>query len=214
MKKIIIMLMACATVSFFACNKGKKNSDNPFFSDYTTPFKVPPFDKIDTTHFMPAFIEGMKQQNDEITKIVNNTEAPTFDNTILPFDKSGLLLTKVSNVFFNLTESTTNEQIQAIERKIMPMYSKHSDEIFMNAKLFERIKTVYENRNEMKLDDQQIRVVEKYFRDFERLGANLPKDKQEELKKINEELSLLSTKFGENLLAENKNFKMVIAPGC
>ncbi len=210
MKKIIIMLMACATVSFFACNKGKKNSDNPFFSDYTTPFKVPPFDKIDTTHFMPAFVEGMKQQNEEIAKIVNNTEAPTFDNTILPFDKSGLLLTKVSNVFFNLTESTTNEQIQAIERKIMPMYSKHSDEIFMNAKLFERIKTVYEKRNEMKLDEQQIRAVEKYFRDFERLGANLPKDKQEELKKINEELSLLSTKFGENLLAENKNFKMVV----
>jgi len=210
MKKIIFMLMALATMVFFSCKNDKKTSDNPFFSDYDTPFKVPPFDKIDTTHFMPAFIEGMKQQNEEIDKIINNSDSPTFDNTVLPFDKSGLTLTKVSYVFFNLTESTTNEQIQAIERKVSPMLSNHNDEIFMNAKLFERIKAVYEKRNDMKLDDQQIRVVEKYYRDFERLGANLPKDKQDSLKKINEELSTLTTKFGENLLAENKNFQMVV----
>ncbi|MFA5195303.1 MAG: peptidase M3, partial [Bacteroidales bacterium] len=208
MKKTLIM-MALAAIIFGACNS-KKANDNPFFSDYDTPFKVPPFDKIDTTHFMPAFEEGMKQQNEEIDKIVNNSEAPTFDNTILPFDKSGYLLSKAAYVFFNLTESTTNERLQAIEREISPRFSKHNDEIYMNAKLFERIKAVYEKRKEMNLDEQQIRAVEKHYRDFERLGANLPKDKQEELKKINEELSTLTTKFGENLLAENKNFQMAI----
>ncbi|HNW90176.1 MAG TPA: M3 family metallopeptidase, partial [Bacteroidales bacterium] len=210
MKKISIMLMALATVVFVACNRGEKTSDNPFFSDYTAPFKVPPFDKIDTTHYMPAFLEGMKQHDAEIQSIINSKEEPTFENTVLAYDKSGLLLTKVANVFFNIAQANTNEQIQAIERKISPMLSKHNDDISMNEKLFSRVKTVYDKRNEMKLDSQQVRVVEKYYRDFVRLGANLPKDKQDSLKKINADLATLSLKFGENLLNENKDFQMVI----
>ncbi len=210
MKKFIFMFMALTTLAFFSCKNDKKTSDNPFFSDYKTPFQVPPFDKIDTTDYMPAFEEGMKQHDAEIQAIINSKDEPTFENTILAYDKSGLLLTKVANVFFNIAQAHTNEQLQAIERKISPMLSKHNDDISMNEKLFSRVKTVYDKRNEMKLDSQQVRVVEKYYRDFVRLGANLPKDKQDSLKKINADLATLSLKFGENLLNENKDFQMVI----
>ena len=203
--------MAAIVVLFAACkNKKSKNSDNPFLSEYTTPFQVPPFDKIDTSHYMPAFLEGMKQQNAEIDSIINNPAEPTFENTILAYDKSGKLLTKVNNVFFAITEANTDEKIQLIARDVNPLLSKHYDEIGMNEKLFKRIKTIYDKRKDIKLDEQQIRVIEKYYRDFERLGANLTKDKQEELKKINAELSMLELQFGDNLLAENKSFKLVI----
>jgi len=206
-----ILIMAAIVVLFAACkNKKSKNSDNPFLSEYTTPFQVPPFDKIDTSHYMPAFLEGMKQQNAEIDSIINNPAEPTFENTILAYDKSGKLLTKVNNVFFAITEANTDEKIQLIARDVNPLLSKHYDEIGMNEKLFKRIKTIYDKRKDIKLDEQQIRVIEKYYRDFERLGANLTKDKQEELKKINAELSMLELQFGDNLLAENKNFKLVI----
>ncbi|NTW32778.1 MAG: M3 family metallopeptidase, partial [Bacteroidetes bacterium] len=212
MKKNAIMLIISSIVVFSACNNSKKekNTKNPFFSEYETPFKVPPFDKIDTSDYMPAFIEGMKQHDAEIDSIINNKEEPTFENTVLAYDKSGKLLTKISNVFFNITEANTNDQIQAIARKLNPLLSKHNDDISMNENLFKRIKVVYDKRNKMKLDSQQLRVVEKYYRDFERLGANLPKDKQDSLKKVNAEISMLKLQFGENLLAETKNFQLVI----
>ncbi len=211
MKKLIFMIMASSILVFSACKQGKKNtSSNPLLNEYTTPFQVPPFDKIDTTHFMPAFDEGMKQHDAEIQAIINSKDEPTFENTILAYDKAGLLLTNVGSVFFNLAQANTNPAIQAIERKISPKLSKHNDDIAMNADLFKRIKAVYDKRKDMKLDDQQIRVVEKYYRDFDRMGANLPKDKQDSLKKINAELSTLGLKFGENLLEENRSFQMVV----
>jgi len=202
-----------ATVCLLLISGCKKNSmhDNPFFGDYKTPFGVPPFDLIDSTDYMPAFIEGMKQHKGEIDKLVNNQETPTFENTILAFDRSGMLLTRVSKVFYSLNEANTNDQMQAIARQINPLMSKHYDDIYLNAGLFERIKTVYDKSLELKLDSQQIRATKKYFRDFERMGANLSQEKQDELRKLNSELSLLSLTFGENLLAEtNKNFKLII----
>jgi peptidyl-dipeptidase Dcp len=192
------------------CKKNKM-TENPFLVAYQTPFEVPPFDKIDTTDYMPAFVEGMKQEKEDIDRIINNTEEPTFENTILAFDRSGKLLTRVSKVFYNLNSANTNEQMQAIARNIDPLLSKHRDDIVLNEKLFQRIKAIYDKRNELKLDSQQIRVVEKYYRDFERRGANLSPENKEKLRKINSELSLLSLTFGENQLAEtNKNFKLVI----
>ncbi len=210
MKNISLIFVGLAMLLFTNCKK-EKMTENPFFSEYNTPFGVPPFDRIDTTHYMPAFEEGMKQQNAEIALLVNNAEEPSFENTILAFDRSGKLLTDVRNVFFNLKEANTNDQMQAIARRIDPVLTKHRDDIYLNEKLFARIKAVYEKRNASNLDSAQIRAVEKYYRDFERMGANLPKDKQEELRKINTELSMLSLSFGENLLTEtNKNFKLVI----
>ncbi len=191
----------------------KKNtlSDNPFFGEYKTPFGVPPFSQIDSTDYLPAFIEGMKVQMEEIDQLVNNKETPSFENTILAFDRSGMLLTKVSKVFYAMNEANTNEQLQAVARTINPLISKHYDDIYLNAGLFARIKSVYDRSLELKLDSQQLRVTRKYFRDFERMGANLSPEKQDQLRKINAELSLLSLTFGENLLAEtNRNFKLVI----
>lgn len=185
--------------------------ENPFFSEYTTPFQVPPFDKIDTTHYLPAFEEGMKQQKSEIEAIVHNQEPADFQNTIYAFDRSGKLLTRVSNVFYNLNSANTNDQMQAIARQIDPLMTAHRDDIYLNEGLFERIKAVYDKRHDMSLDSQQLRTTEKYYRDFERRGANLPAGKKEQLRKLNTELSMLSLKFGENLLAEtNKNFMLVI----
>ncbi len=199
-----------AVLLISGCNSQKKQ-ENPFFTEYTTPFQVPPFDKIDTTDYMPAFMEGIKQHNADIDAIISNSAAPDFTNTILAFDKSGKLLTRVSKVFYNLNEAETNKQLQALARQLSPIMSKHGDDIALNEKLFAKIKSVYEKRKEMKLDSQQIRVVEKYFRDFERQGANLPADKKDQLRKLNEQLSMLSLTFGENLLAEtNENFKLVI----
>ena len=210
MKKTPFLLIIIAMISLSSC-KNEKKTNNPFFSNYETPFQVPPFDKIDTADYMPAFLEGIKQHNAEIEAIVNNTQDPTFENTILAFDKSGLLLTRVSKVFYNLNEANTNDKMQAIARELDPLTTKHQDDIYLNEKLFGRIKAVYEKRLAAGLDPQQIRVTEKYYRDFERRGANLSKEKQEQLRKINTELSMLSLTFGENLLAEtNKNFKLVI----
>jgi peptidyl-dipeptidase Dcp len=210
MKNIFLLLTAIFLVMISSCTKSTQ-SDNPFFAEFSTPFQVPPFDKIDTTHFMPAFIEGIKQHDAEVATIADNSAVATFENTILPFDKSGKMLRRVGKVFFNLTEANTSDQIQAIANKLSPMLSKHNDDISMNAKLFDRIKAVYAKRKESNLDAQQIRVVEKYYRDFERQGANLSKEQQDQLRNVNEELSMLSLKFGDNLLAEtNKNFKLIV----
>lgn len=214
MKRILFPLIALAIMTFAGCNNNTKtvmDTSNPFFAEYDTPFQVPAFDKIENSHYVPAFEEGIRQHNEEIAAIVENTEAPNFENTILAFDKSGKLLTRVSYVFYNLNGANTNDEMQDIAREISPMTSKHSDDISLNPKLFERIKAIYETRNDAGLDDQQIRVVEKYYKDFERQGANLPAEEQDKLRAINGELAMLQIQFGENQLAEvNKNFKLVV----
>ncbi len=215
MAKKLINMIALSVIVLASCNsknepKPEAEAPNPFLTEYTTPFQVPPFDQIKNEHYLPAFEAGMKEQLAEVEAIVNNEETPTFQNTILPFDKSGEILDRVSNVFFNLNECLTNDEMIAIAEEVLPLLSKHSDSITMNPKLFERIDYVYQHRNESGLDDQQIRVVEKYHQDFVRSGADLPADKQEELSKINEQLSTLSLQFGNNLLKENANFKLVI----
>ncbi|HEX2395563.1 MAG TPA: M3 family metallopeptidase, partial [Bacteroidales bacterium] len=210
MKKISLIITAACILLASACKKDNV-MENPFFSEYTTPFEVPPFDKIDTIHYLPAFEEGIKQQKNEIEAIINNPDDPDFTNTIYAFDRSGKFLNRVSYVFYNLNSANTNEQMQAIARRIDKILTAHRDDIYLNDKLFERIKSVYDRRLEMNLDSQQLRTTGKYYRDFERRGANLPADRKKELRSLNAELSMLSLKFGENLLAEtNKNFKLVI----
>ncbi len=210
MKRHFLIPITMGILFMTGC-KTETKRENPFFAEYVTPFQVPPFDKIDTSDYMPAFSEGIRRHNAEIDSIVNNPAPPDFNNTILAFDKSGRLLTRVSKVFYNLNEAETNKQMQAIARQLSPVMSKHGDDIALNEKLFARIRSVYENRATMNLDSQQLRLVTKYYRDFERQGANLPPESKDRLRKLNEELSLLSLTFGENLLAEtNENFKLVI----
>ena len=212
MNRKFLSVIALSIMTLASCTNNSKPvaTENPFLSDYGTPYEVPAFDKIQSEHYLPAFEEGMKQQKAEIDVIVKNRATPDFQNTILAYDKSGELLDKVGGVFFNLMECMSNDEMQNIAAEIMPKMSAHGDEISMNPLLFEKVKYVYDNRHNMNLDDQQIRVVEKYYSDFIRSGAGLNEADKETLKGINERLSLLSLQFGNNLLAENANFKLVV----
>jgi peptidyl-dipeptidase Dcp len=212
MKKICLSFIALALIAT-ACNTSKaptKDMSNPFFSEYKTPFQVPPFNEIKLEHFLPAIEAGIEEQLAEIKVITDNKEEASFDNTILAYDQSGELLNKAS-IFSNLNSANTNDEMQALARQITPKLSAHRDNIMLNKELFTRVKAVFEKRNELNLNADQLRVTEKYYRDFERNGANLTEDKQAELRKLNDELSMLGLKFGENTLAEtNKNFKLVV----
>jgi peptidyl-dipeptidase Dcp len=188
-----------------------RKTGNPFFAEFNTPFNVPPFDKIDTSDYIPAFEKGIADQQAEIDAIVNNPDSATFENTMLPFDKSGKLLTTVSRVFYSLNSANTNPAMQAINRKISPLVTRHKDNILLNDKLFQRIKTVYENREKGNMDNEQKRTVEKYYNDFVRNGSNLNDSGKKKLRELNQNLSAAQIKFNENLLAEtNTNFKLVI----
>ena len=211
MNKKLLPMIALSIIALASCtNKNAETTPNPFLTEYQTPFQVVPFDQIKFEHYMPAFQAGMNEQLGEIDAIVNNPETPTFQNTILPLDKSGRILSRVSGVFFNILECNSDDDMLALAEEVMPLLSKHEDAIAMNPGLFERIDYVYQHRNEMDLDDQQIRVVEKYHEDFVRSGAALNPEQQAELSQINEQLSTLSLQFGNNLLKENSGFKLVI----
>jgi len=209
MKKYLLLFIFSGLVMISCTEQKPKEEGNPLLSEYNTPFEVPPFDVIDTTHFIPAFTAGIEQAKAEINTIIANTEEPDFENTIVAFDKVGEILRK-AGVFYSLNSANTNPTMQRIARELTPMMSAYRNEVNLNQDLFARIKAVYDKRNELNLDVEQMRVVETIYRDFERSGAALPEDKREELKKINERLSMLSLEFGENLLAETNDFKLVI----
>ncbi|HLF35249.1 MAG TPA: M3 family metallopeptidase, partial [Cyclobacteriaceae bacterium] len=210
--KYVFFLLIPGMLFIYTCKQeAETDPSNPFLSAWKTPFETPPFDQIKNEHFLPAFTEGFNQQNNVIIAILSNGEEATFDNTILPLDKSGDLLSKVKNVFFNLESANTDDEKQAIAREIAPMLSAHNDDITMNEELFNRINAVYEKRNSSGLDHSQVRVVEKYYEMFVRNGANLSPEDKNKLREMNEELTGLSVKFGQNLLAEtNDSFRMVI----
>jgi len=208
MKKSLILLLV-VTVAFTGC-KNKVKSDNPLLNKYETPFEVPPFEQIKAAHFMPAFLIAFEEENRDIKTIINNTKTPTFENTIKPYVYSGELLTKVNRVFGALNSANTSDSLQAISRELSPLASKHSDDISMNDTLFQRIKSVYENREKFNLTDEEKKLLEDTYKDFVRSGAALPPAEKDKLRKINEELSLLSVQFGQNLLAETNGFRLVI----
>jgi len=213
MKKInpVLLLILAIFVSCNSSTETKTAMDNPFLKPYDTPFEVPPFEQIEIAHYLPAVEEGIKQHQQEIEAITSNSEAPTFENTILAFDEAGDLLERVTTVFFNLNSANTNEDMQALAREISPKVTEHSDNIMLNKALFQRVKAVYDQRENLDLDAEQMRVLEKYYKDFERSGANLSDEDQAKLRALNQELSNLRLEFGENLLAEtNKNFQLVV----
>jgi peptidyl-dipeptidase Dcp len=213
MKKTFQLILVVVIFST-ACQNDKTTDqvtgENPFFQKWETPFGVPPFNQIKTEHYLPAFKEGMAKQADEINEIINNTEAATFENTLVAFDESGYLLKTVSSVFFNLTEALTNEAMQNTAKEVAPLLSKHTDEKYLNEKLFARIKEVYSQKDDLDLDAEQMMLLEKTYKKFVRGGANLVDDKKERFSEINGDLSLLTLQFGENLLSETNGFKLVI----
>ena len=183
---------------------------NPFYQAYDTPFGVPPFDKIKEEHYLPAFIDGFAQEAKEIEDIANNPETPTFNNTIEAMEKTGELLTKVGNVFYNLNSSMTNENMQKIAKEVSPMSSKHNDDIRLNFKLFSRIKYLYERKDDLDLTREQEVLLKKRYDEFVRGGAELNDEQKEELRDLNKQISLLTLKFGENVLKETNSFELVI----
>ncbi|HJW71574.1 MAG TPA: M3 family metallopeptidase [Geothrix sp.] len=183
---------------------------NPFFAEWKTPFGVPPFAEIKEEHFLPAFKEGMARQKVEVAAIADAKEAPTFANTILALDLSGQFLDRVGSVFFNLTSAETNPKLQAVNREVMPLMAAHRDDIQLNAKLFSRVKAVWDARATLKLDPDQARLLERTYKGFVRSGAALTADQQTRMRAINAEQSKLGVDFGDRLLKATKAFQLVI----
>lgn len=208
-RQLLPFLMIVAT-AIVGCEEKKIMTDNPLLLAYDTPFNVPPFDKIKNEHFRPAFEEAIKVHNLEIDSIVNNSEKPNFQNTIVALENAGSLLNNVSTVFYNLNSANTNDSIQAIAKDLAPILSSHSDEISMNAKLFDKIKEIWNNRNSLGLDAEDTKLLEETYKSFVRSGANLKEADKEKMKKINAELSTLTTQFGQNLLAETNAYELVV----
>lgn len=210
MKNLVIA--AAMTCMVCACSQQSTESENPFFSEFQSPYGSPDFDRIQLADYEPAFLKGIEQQNQEIKAIVENPEAPTFENTIVALDNSGEILSRVSGVFFALTSADTNDELMALESKIAPMLSEHSDNIYLNEALYQRVAKVCEQEKSgaIQLTTEQHYLLEKYRKAFERSGAALDKEKQARLREINKELSTLTIEFSNHVLADNNAFKLVV----
>ncbi|MDR3226335.1 MAG: M3 family metallopeptidase [Prevotellaceae bacterium] len=208
--KINYILIAMAIFVTTSCKQNNdKNSsiaDNPLLQEWKTPHQTPPFDKIKNEHYLPAFDEGILQARQEIDAIINNADTPTFENTIETLERNGTLLKKIGNVFFNLLSAETNAEMQQIALQIQPKLTELANDISLNEKLFERVKTVYDNRENINLNTEQKTLLEKTYKDFARNGANLKGNERDEYRKITDELGTLSLKFEQNVLAETNAY--------
>lgn len=207
-------LIFAAAMSCMVCACGQQAADtsNPFLSEFETPYGTPDFDRIKVEHYEPAFLKGIEQQNEEIKAIVENPEEPSFENTIVALDNSGEILSRVSGVFFALTEADTNDEMMALEAKIAPMLSEHSDNIFLNQELYKRVAAVHaqEEAGKIQLTTEQHYLLDKYYKEFISSGAGLDAKKQERLREINKELSTLTIEFGNHVLADNNDYLLVV----
>ncbi|WP_299120149.1 M3 family metallopeptidase [uncultured Tenacibaculum sp.] len=185
-------------------------ADNPLLVKSTLDYGAPDFTKIKDEHFMPAILEGMKVQNEEIAKIVENKEVPTFENTILALEESSKTLDNVTAVFYALAGANTNDTIKDIQKELAPKFSKHNDDILLNTELFAKIKTVYNTLDTLNLDEESKHLVKEYYKKFVKAGANLSEDKKEKLKEINSEIASLSNDFGKKLLDASKKGGVVV----
>ncbi len=212
MKKSVLCLtiVVLTSMGYSQTKNSSPTVVNPLLTEWKTPYGLPPFDKIKIEHFIPAFKEAMEVQMKNIDQIIGNQEKPTFKNTIEQLEKSGALMTKVALVFYNDLSANTSPELQKVAEEIAPIMSKHSDDISLNPKLFTKIKIVYENRSAEKLNGEQLRLLEKYYKDFVRNGANLNEKDQARLREINSQMSLLTLQFSNNVMAETNGYKLVI----
>ncbi|MGQ9799742.1 MAG: M3 family metallopeptidase, partial [Ignavibacterium sp.] len=208
MKKLFSTLFL--TIFYITNMLAQTISNNPFFEEWNTPFQTPPFSKIKNEHFLPALEEGIRQQRAELDLIVNNPEPPTFYNTIAALEKSGKLLSKVSRVFFNLTSANTNDELQKVAEKITPELTKLNNDIYLNEKLYQRIKTIYDEKDKLNLSKEELRLLDNYYSDFTRAGIGLSEEKKARLREINQQLSSLQLKFADNLRKETNALGLVI----
>ena len=203
-KSVIILAASCM---MYAC---APKADNPFYTEYQTPFGTPPFDEIKMEHYEPAFLKGIQEQNDLILAIVNNPEAPTFDNTIVALDNSSPILNRVSAVFYGLAGAETNDDITALSMKLAPVMSEHSDNIRLNPALFAKVNAVYQQKDNLGLTTEQQQLLDKTYKGFVRSGANLNAEQQERLREINKEMSTLGLTFSNNLLNTDNEYKLFV----
>ena len=213
MKRTVFLAAAAMMLATGCKDKKQTDMDNPFFAAWGTPYEIPDFGRIKTDHYLPAFEEGMKRQKAEIDAIVNNPEAPTFENTVLAYEYSGRLLQEVSAVFFNLTSSNTSDEMDFVEETVTPLLSAHGDDIALNAKLFERIKAVYDQRESLGLNGEQTRLLEEQYKGFVRNGANVPADKQARFRELNEQIASLTMRFAQNVLKATNAYSKKLADG-
>ena len=207
------MLLIFATAAIYSCNTEAEKPSEPeniLLRDFTTPFNVPPFDSISNEDFMPAFEEAMRMHNEEIEAIANNEEPATFENTIEQLAYSGSKLSTVSGIFYNLNSANTSDEMQKIAQELSPKTSEHYDNITLNDKLFQRVKTVYDTRAEKNYPKEQAKLLEKTYKGFVRSGANLNEEQKEKLRELNKEISALTLEFGQNVLAETNAFELVV----
>ena len=186
------------------------SGDNPFLVESPLYLRYPPFDRIDDSHYLPAFEAGMAEHLEEVDAIVSQEAAPTVENTLVPLERSGQILNRVSRVFYALRSAHTNDAINEVEAEIAPRLAAHQDQILLNGELFARVKALYDNRESLDLDPETLRLVEESHRDFVRAGAELSEEQQETLRAINQEIAELQTQFSQNVLNEvNESFTVV-----
>lgn len=204
-KSILILAASCM---MYSC--ATQTESNPFFTEFQTPNGVPPFDQIKLEHYEPAFLKGIEEQNANIQAIIDNPEAPNFENVILAFDNSSPMLDRVGGVFNNLTEAETTDELTDLSMKLAPVLSEHGDNISLNKELFKKIDAVYQQKDALGLTSEQQRLLDKIYKGFVRSGANLPADKQARLREINKQLSTLGITFSNNVLNENNAFQLFV----
>lgn len=211
MKKNVLIILTLVGVSLVSCDNKKKQS-NPLLAEWNTPYQMPPFDQIKNEHYQPAIKEAIEKQQEEIKAIAENADTPDFANTIEALENSGKDLKRITRVFYNVKNANGDEDLQKIAEELAPVLSKNSDDIFLNEKLFARIKSVNENGEiTSQLKPEQKQLLKKTYTSFVRNGANLPEEKKERLRKINSEIALLTLKFGNNVLNETNNYTLVVA---
>lgn len=209
-KTLLLFTVLTGTTAMYSQDKTTTNT-NPFFGNYATPYQVPPFDLIKNEHFKPAILEGIKEQEEEIKKIVANKKKADFNNTIWPMENSGKLLSKVSTVFNNLNSANTNEGIQTLAKELAPILSAHNDNIYLNEALFSRVKYVWEKQKRRDLTIEQDKLLENLYKNFVRSGANLSDEGKKKLREINAEIAISTLKYGQNILAETNSYELVIS---
>src|SRR6267378_4151763 len=220
---VIVAMTHIAAISVIAQTSPAQNpdmADNPLLTESSLPYHIPPFDKIKDEHFPPAIAAGMREQLQEVEAVANNSEKPTFDNTIVALERTGRLLDRSERTFENLNACNTNPTLQKIETDIAPQLSAHRDAIHLNGKLFARIQELYDNRDKfaaanpsgggLGLDPESAYLLERYYKDFVRAGAKLSDTDKEKLKKINAELATLQTQFEQNVLKEKNASSIVV----
>lgn len=204
MRRVLVSVILLATIMT------NSFAQNPFLKAYKTPHDTPPFNKIKNEHYEPAFEKGMQEQRAEINAIVRQRSVPTFESVIVPYEKSGELLSRVASTFYVLLGAESNDEMQEIAQRLQPKLSEHSNAIALDELLFQKIKTVYDNRKSANLNIEQIRLVEDIYRGFENNGANLNAEQKEQYKELSNELSRLSLVYGQNILNYTKEYEMLL----